>query len=91
MLGITPNVMEDKWHTLAILPQDYSKDYVAIVTLFDGELPEALITLGSERGWLATVNDQVKRGTCIGVRIHPATRRVVWITMDEALAGIKGP
>lgn len=80
--GITPAVREANQHTLAILPQD--KEPLAIVSLFGGEgVPEALVTLGSERGKLAAVNDTMDPRTRVGLRIDPTMRRVTWITVAD--------
>jgi len=85
MLGITNDLRREKWHTLAIIPRGKDCEYVAVVSLFGGDLPDSLVTLGSERGWLTTVNETMRPDARIGVRIDPVTREVVWITVKEAL------
>lgn len=82
VMGIMSSVSAANHHTLAILPQE--KETVAIISLFGGNgVPEALVTLGSERGNLATVNDTMNPLTRVGVRIDPTTRRTTWITVAD--------
>jgi len=81
-LGMTPASSKANIHTIAILPMD--KEPVAVVSLFGGDnVPEAMVTLGSERGRLAIVNDNMIANTRVGVRINPANRQTTWITVSE--------
>jgi hypothetical protein len=82
VIGITPAVRNANLHTLVILPQD--REAVAAISLFGGDgVPETLVSLGSERGNLAPVNDMMIPQTRVGVRIDPATRRATWITVAD--------
>lgn len=84
MLGITTETRERNIHTLAILPQE--NEFVAIVSLFGGkDVPEALVTLGSETGKLAVVNETMQAEARIGVHIDPSKRSVDWITVKDVM------
>lgn len=83
LVGITPEIRGEKYHTLAVLPREGG--LLAVVSLFGGDLPESVATLGSERGKLATVNGSLPPSTRVGVRIHPVTRETTWITVEDVL------
>lgn len=84
-LGITEAVRNGGHHTIAILPG--FEHPTAVVSLFGGNgIPEVMVSLGRERGYLAPVNDILKAGTRIGVRIDPRTRQAKWLTVDELAA-----
>jgi hypothetical protein len=82
VLGITPAVQSANCHTLAMLPQ--GTETLAAISLFGGDaVPEALVTLGTERENLAVVNDTMKPQARVGLRLDPKTRRVTWITVAD--------
>lgn len=82
MIGITSAVRNANQHTLVILPQD--SEAVAAISLFGGDgVPETLVSLGSERGNLAPINDMMNPQTRVGVRIDPTTRKTSWITVGD--------
>lgn len=82
LLDITPSVIAANIHTIAILPN--KNEVIAVVSLFGGDgVPEALVSLGSERGKLATVNDAMDPNTIVGVRIDPSTRVTTWISVAD--------
>jgi hypothetical protein len=79
VFGIDETVRSLNQHTLAILP---GKTPRAVISLFGGNsVPEAMMTLGTEQGLLASVNETMKPGTRVGLRINPVTRDVVWLTV----------
>jgi hypothetical protein len=81
ILRITPQVRADNLHTLAILP---GPQPTAIISLFGGDgIPEAIVTLGSELGNLAVVNESMRRDAKVGVRIDPRTRQTTWLTVGD--------
>jgi hypothetical protein len=80
-LGIDETVRALNQHTLAILP---GKTPRAVISLFGGNnVPEAIMTLGTEQGLLASVNETMKPDTRVGLRINPVTRDVVWLTVAD--------
>ncbi len=82
ILGITPTVRAANLHTVAILPQE--QETLAVISLFGGDfIPEAMVSLGSEKGKLAVVNDMMDPATRIGARIDPRTRKTNWITVGD--------
>ncbi len=83
LLGMTPETRHRKLHTLAVLPRENS--LCAVVSLFGGELPEAMASLGGERGKLAAINDSMPPQTRVGVQIDPVTRETTWITIEDML------
>ena len=88
MAGITPVVRQENKHTLAILP--LPQETVAIISLFGGDnIPEAMVSLGGERGNLAVVNDTMNRHTRVGVQINPTTRTTKWITVADLCQAVE--
>jgi hypothetical protein len=80
-LGINDATRAQNQHTLAILP---SKTPRAVISLFGGDnIPEAVISLGSEEGLLASPNETMNPDTRVGVRINPITHELVWLTVRD--------
>jgi hypothetical protein len=80
-LGINDATRAQNQHTLAILP---FKTPRAVISLFGGDnIPEAVISLGSEEGLLASPNETMNPDTRVGVRINPITHELVWLTVRD--------
>jgi hypothetical protein len=84
-LGITDIIRKQYIHTVAVLPTetDLGMEYVAIVSLFGGMVPETMISLGPQAGFLASPNESMKTQKRMGARINPVSRQVTWITAGE--------
>jgi hypothetical protein len=84
-LGITEAVRSAECHTIAVLPG--FETVKGVVSLFGGkDVPEAMVTLGSERGRLAPVNETMNPSLRVGVRIDPRSRRCTWLTVSDLVA-----
>lgn len=86
VLGITEDVRRKCMHTISVIPGE--KECHAALSLFGGEVPEALISLGTERGRLATVNDTMRRGDVVGFRIDPASRQAEKLTVSDLMTAL---
>jgi hypothetical protein len=47
-----------------------------------------MITLGGEQGLLASPNETMNPDTPMGVRINPATREMMWLTIRDLNATV---
>lgn len=71
-------------HTLAVFP--YESNMVAYISLFGGELLDAIIDLGSGPADVKMVNDQLPRSwTCV-FHIEPGTRKLSTMTVSDVYA-----
>jgi hypothetical protein len=86
LLGISDAIRAQNQHTLAILP---GKTPRAVVSLFGGNnIPEAIMSLGSEQGLLASPNETMNPATRVGIRINPVTRDAIWLTVRDLNAAV---
>jgi hypothetical protein len=86
LLGISDAIRAQNQHTLAILPWKTPR---AVVSLFGGNnIPEAIMSLGSEQGLLASPNETMNPDTRVGIRINPVTRDAVWLTVRDLNAAV---
>lgn len=75
-------------HTLAVFPHDSSM--VAYISLFGGELLDAIIDLGSGPADVKMVNDQLPSSwTCV-FHIDPVARKLTTMTVADVSARVGG-
>jgi hypothetical protein len=88
VLGITSEVRTRNQHTLAVLP---GKTPRVAISLFGGDnVPEAIFSLGTEQGLLASANEHLNPNARVGVRINPTTRELVWLTVADLVTNADG-
>lgn len=75
-------------HTLAVFPHDSSM--VAYISLFGGELFDAILDLGSGPADVKMVNDQLPRSWNCVFHIDPVTRKLTTMTVADVDARVEG-
>jgi len=82
ILGIDESTRAANMHTLAILPRgkEGALGADAVISLFGGDVPESLVSIGSELGKLVVVNDMLRPDAVVGFRVDPRTRKTTSIS-----------